>query len=139
MAAVAPINRYKLPMPRAGVPAAILAMSDASSVTPPLAACAARRAAAINSDLPPRSGMTASLSPPPAAPADSLAERRSADAIGLWRKLRQVPSLGHHWVTGSDRPRGPKVLACWNPARGLQPSRIAPARSAARSVPELPA
>ena len=66
MAAVAPIKTCSLAMPPAGTRTAVCAAADASwaVTTSPLAAWAARRAAAIRSDLPPGSGMTDSLAAP---------------------------------------------------------------------------
>ena len=66
MAAVAPIKTCSLAMPPAGTRTAVCVTADASWVvaTSLLADCAARRAAAIRSDLPPGSGITDNLAPP---------------------------------------------------------------------------
>ena len=66
MAAVAPTKTCSLAMPPAGTRTAVCVTADASwaVATSPLADCAARRAAAISSDLPPGSGITDNLAPP---------------------------------------------------------------------------
>ena len=65
MAAVAPIKTRSLAMPPAATRTAACVAADASAVaTSPFPACAARRAAAIRSDLPPGSGITDNLAPP---------------------------------------------------------------------------
>lgn len=61
MAAVAPTKTCSLAMPPAGRRTAVCVTADASWA---VATCAARRAAAIRSDLPPGSGITDNLAPP---------------------------------------------------------------------------
>jgi hypothetical protein len=89
-AAVAPMNACSRPMPLAGVRTT---SSGAQAPWPlaasPLVACAARRAAAIRSDLPPRSGMTDSLAPP-AAPSDR--KTGEADAVGSRSRAELEPA-----------------------------------------------
>lgn len=66
MAAVAPIKTCSLAMPSAATRTAAACVADASwgVAASPFPACAARRAAAIRSDLPPGSGITDNLVPP---------------------------------------------------------------------------
>ena len=65
-AAVAPIKTCSLAMPPAATrtAACVAAVVSWAVATSPFPACAARRAAAIRSDLPPGSGITDNLAPP---------------------------------------------------------------------------
>jgi hypothetical protein len=66
MAAVTPIKTCSLAMPPAATRTAACVAAEASwaVATSPFSPCAARRAAAIRSDLPPGSGITDNLAPP---------------------------------------------------------------------------
>ncbi len=76
MAAVPPINARNLPTSLADPSAADASFAGATSRP----ACAARRAAAMKSDLPPQSGLTDGLTAPSS---DSEAGTRSAGKAGL--------------------------------------------------------